>query len=113
MIEFNCSICQHDPSLPETLGCEKSTQDAVWADEEDTYYNCPLKWISESITSWYSEYNYIKEFGSSLPYSECSNCWLECWDCYRSELNNFEKMKMKPKKDGLSVLRDSFQKRNE
>lgn len=112
---FNCEACQHDPGLMEKWGCDKPTQDAVWETEEDQFYSCPLKWINTSLSNWYEEINYYKEFGGAPKYEELNPAWLEALHYYNRQYRFFVELvtpKSKGSTDqGLSVLRDSFRRR--
>jgi hypothetical protein len=101
------------------LGCETPTQVAVWETEEYEFFNCPLRFVSNSVWEWCNEYAYAKDLGTALPYNLQSNLFLEAWAVYSSEYNERIRKKMKHDKerdqsqDGLESLRAGFLQRGE
>lgn len=89
------------------LGCEESTQVAVWEDDEDEFYNCPRKFITESVIDFYDELSVYKEIpGSSPKFENFSNKFLEGFKYYTQQYNRFYSAKLKEKKQ--KPLAESF-----
>ena len=67
---MNCAVCQGAPAAAVEWGCEKPTQVVVWEDEDERFFNCPLRFITQAASEWYIEYSYCKELGCGLPYGD-------------------------------------------
>ena len=53
--------------IKEQLGCEKTTLEAVWEDEEDAFFNCPFNFISSSTIDFLSRYDALKNGWATRP----------------------------------------------
>jgi len=82
----------------------------VWRDiDGDDYYNCPIRFIPDSVYAWYEEYSYYKSFESAPgAYHEMTAKWLEAMHVYQSYLSKYteEIQETKARKsNGLGALR--------
>jgi len=114
---MDCRACQSDPSLKKLWGCDEPTQDAVWATDEEEFYNCPLRWISEQIIDWYEEYSYYTEFPGAAPiFGNMIPGWTEALQYYKIQYKHFYDL-INPSRGkdstsrGLSILRQSHANR--
>lgn len=120
MCEFNCNACQHDPGLKKAWGCDGPTQGVVWDDRHgEVFLNCPLAFVTEDITEWYTEHTYDTEVGSPLNYREQSVKYIEAWMTYKTYYNKYqsyriEKSKNQKQGDDLDAMAANLmaQKRN-
>lgn len=48
MIAFSCDKCAEAPYIKDSLGCEKPLEIAAAWWEEDQFYNCPIKFITQN-----------------------------------------------------------------
>jgi len=109
-IDFSCESCQSDPSVPIALGCEVPAQVVVWETEDETFYSCPISFISDAIWSWHGEQAYYKEYGGSPAYEKQTALWLDAWAIYSSYYHKFvEKSRTKEDTTGksLDALKDA------
>lgn len=95
MFGFNCRTCQSDPSVKRLWGCDEPTQAAVWADEEDTYFSCPLALIGDGVVAWYTRWSYDKETGTGLTYDKQSCRYIDASFCYQNALTMYANSKTK------------------
>lgn len=88
-------------------GCDRPTQHAVWQSiEEDLYFVCPIRCITEHVLAWYEEYAYFKEFNSSPgSFGSMPVKWLEAMSVYRSALSEYEEANRPKVTDKLSSLK--------
>ena len=100
------SKCQCDPDMKKMWGCEGSTQDAVWIDvEDDEYFICPMRLLTNDIIDWYDAYTYYQEHSGSPTYDLQSGKYIEAWKLYRYYLNHYTE-EMTPKgNDGYATAR--------
>ena len=83
-------------------GCEKKTQMSVPTFEEiengehNRYWNCPMKFIPESLYKFFMLYNYHKDFPSAqMPsFPNLSNRFLIAYKYYEMKLNEFKMLVM-------------------
>jgi hypothetical protein len=88
---------------------------AVWEDEEDAFFTCPRKFITDNIVDFYDTYSIYKEIpGCSPKFEELSNKFIEGVKYYNSKYNFYysEKIKKPQVKDDLKVFRDTYNGRN-
>lgn len=93
-----CSKCAHDDSIAEFRGCRgKPAPRPVMEEELDDgthviYWNCPNKFIPESVRTWYSMYKYHQDFqgASMLGVDKQSIRFLKCYETYTYWLSKFE-----------------------
>jgi len=82
--------CQCDLDMKTCWGCDEPAQQAVWRDlDEDDYYSCPVKFITEHVVAWYSEYAYYLEFGSAPAYDKLPAKWHEALGVYKKALADY------------------------
>lgn len=117
ILALSCHECQDAPEFREDQGCEIPSESVVWQDEDNEFYSCPIKWITEEITDWYQEVTYQQEFGIAEPYHSQSNRFLEAWSFYRYHLSRFQKQQQEIKSDksadALSSIRAGVKSRNQ
>lgn len=95
-------------------GCDKPTQAAVWADDEDEFYTCPLRFLTDEVVVWYSEYSYNKELGGAKPYANQSKRFIDAMFLYNKYYNEYYREVLKSKQSpssteaGLSKLKTAF-----
>ena len=83
---MRCSLCSQDESLKETWGCTTPSDTPVWELGEDTYYSCPLNYITDDVANWYQEYEYSKEFGGTSWHLQ-SYAWVQAYRWYMQSYN--------------------------
>ena len=67
LISFSCSKCKSAPYIKDTLGCDKPMETAAtWLGEEDEFYNCPIKFITENTGQFFEKYDSYKN-GIATP----------------------------------------------
>lgn len=103
------SRCQCDPALKEMWGCEKSTQAAVWIDCDDNeYYICPIRLLTEDIIEWYNSYVYYQDMGGAPKYEDQGARYIEAYKTYKYYLQHYTE-EMSPKgKDGYAVAKQAL-----
>ena len=80
----------------------------MWRDIDDTdYYNCPIRFIPDSILEWHAEYSYYKTFESAPgAYHEVSAKWLEAMQVYRGYLTRYsDEVSRSSKRDTTAPLK--------
>jgi hypothetical protein len=101
--------CQCDPVLKEQWGCIEPAPQVVWIDiDENEYFTCPLKCITENVTEWFQEYKFYKELGNTLRYHELPAKWLDALSIYSSYLSRYQEEQealSKKASSGLNALR--------
>ena len=83
---------------------------AVWDDGEDTFFSCPMQYLTDNIQIWTEEMAYSQEF-SGTSYNDQTNVWIEAWMYYRSVLNKFTEMANKNRdrsSQGLDALKAGY-----
>ena len=99
--------------MRESWGCEKPAPAVVWEDPElGEFFNCPLKFISETVVDWYEEYSYNQDFGAAAPaFLKQSAKFVEAVRLYKTAFGEYlEKAAKKKaaKPDGLQILKERF-----
>ena len=114
MIELDCSTCSDDQK--EILGCVNPAQLAVWEDDEDQFFTCPRKFITQDIIDFYDTFSIYKEIpGCSPKFDELSKKFVEGVKYYNQKYDLYYSEKIKtPKKveDDLKVFRDGYNERH-
>jgi pyruvate/2-oxoacid:ferredoxin oxidoreductase beta subunit len=82
-------MCQDDRETREALGCDTPAQAAVWGDDEDEFFNCPIRWLGSNTSSWYDRYRYYQESGRWPEYETVNNRFWEAVLFYKSECVRF------------------------
>jgi hypothetical protein len=102
MFRFDCRACQHNPAYKKEWGCIKPVEEqAVWIDDEtdQDFYSCPMLWVSQNITDWYSEYAYIRKHPhTAKEYKTINAKYAQASSVYESAYDFFHKLKNPPKK---------------
>ena len=95
MIGFSCSKCRDAPYIKESLGCDGPTQTpAAWLDEEEQWYNCPIKFINQSSLDFIEKYDAYKNKMATPPdYEKQSARFNMAIRFFESELSRFIEMK--------------------
>jgi len=76
-----------EPGIKWLCGCEEPTQMAVWEDDDDEFYNCPLRFITDQTAEWYKEYAYYQDFPGAAPaYRQMPAKFLEAISYYKGAL---------------------------
>lgn len=89
-----CNLCEVNPNLKETWGCVTKTRMSVPTFEEIEnnthfrYWNCPMKFMSDSIYKFFLVYNYYKDFPSAaMPsFSDVSARFFTAYKYYENKL---------------------------
>lgn len=81
-------------------GCDKPTQMTVWEFDEERFYNCPMKFISDSVAEWYENYSYDKEMGTAESYTDQSVRYIDARSYYMGRYSKYSQMK-KPKNEPI------------
>jgi len=94
-------------------GCEDRAPAAVWEDPElGEFFNCPLKFISETVVDWYEEYSYYQDFAGAAPeFFKQSAKFVDAARIYKAALNECAAKaarKKGNKPDGLQILKERF-----
>jgi len=86
--------------LKEKLGCETPTQEAVWEDEDDVFFNCPIRFITENVWAFIKKYDAIKN-GICRPkeYEQTAARFIQAANFFEKEILRFTKAK-EPKDHG-------------
>jgi hypothetical protein len=111
---FDCQQCRNDPELKETWGCEKPKQVAVWQDDEDNeFYNCPLRFVPQTVYDWFYEYEYYQLFQGSAPaFEKQAAKFYDAARVYKMTLLKYAPKPRQDKGDGLQILRESYNARS-
>ncbi|MDR0307632.1 MAG: hypothetical protein LBI42_12460 [Chitinispirillales bacterium] len=99
--------------MRESWGCDKPAPAAVWEDPElGEFFNCPLKFISETVVDWYEEYSYNQDFSAAAPaFLKQSAKFAEACRLYKTAFNEYlakASKKKTAKQDGLQILKERF-----
>ena len=87
----SCRDCQDDPEMKLTWGCDEPTQIACWVDnDEDEWYICPAKLITNDVIEWYREYSYRKNMGAARDYYDCTEQELYMMETYERYLGIYQ-----------------------
>lgn len=97
----DCSTCAKE--VREMYGCEKPTQVPVWVVDDNKdgigFYNCPVKFLTDKMYSWYNEYKLLKEgLVSPDKYYEKQARWFDAVKCYQEFCNVFTEQQRNNKK---------------
>ena len=93
-IELKCHACSSNDFMRAMNGC-----DAVLETPVETlplnevlidYFNCPSKFIPDSITEFISMYQFGVEFGGLGLYNDMTNKFTHALSFYKSRLNFFQ-----------------------
>lgn len=92
-ITLGCGSCHSNAFMRAINGCEQSLEaPAETIPLNETlyeYYNCPSKFIPDSINIFISMYNFGIEFGSLGLFESITNKFIEASNFYKSRLNHF------------------------
>jgi len=80
--------------------------------EDLTFYNCPSLFVPVNIVIWFEKYCYEKEFGTNIKYEDRSNRFIEAMQQYRVFESECADQKRPQKIDGITKVRQSWQKRS-
>ena len=73
------------------MGCEVAAQQAIYEDDEDSFFTCPFKFISPSVADFLSRYDALKDgWTRGLPYDKTLNKFLEAIRCFEGYLAKFK-----------------------
>ena len=77
--------------LKESLGCEDPLDTPrEWIDENEKWYNCPVRFICRSASDFLDEYNaYKRQIATPPIYGEHSAKFLEALWLFESFINKF------------------------
>jgi hypothetical protein len=82
--------------MRDVWGCEgpAEMQAATFADEENgmtiIYHSCPLRFIPDSVISFISHYDYIKNFSSVMPkYNDLSPRFKQALHFFENQLSTY------------------------
>jgi hypothetical protein len=95
LISFSCDKCLDAPYIKENLGCDQPTQTpARWLDEDEEWYNCPMRFIPSSVVSFILEYDSYKDKWSTPPrYGDFGAKFLQAKIYLENCLNKYTAMK--------------------
>ncbi len=89
-------------------GCDEPTQEPVWEDGDgNRFYSCPLLFVPETVSHWYEEYAYAREFGTMIDFMDRPARWLDAMRVYTSECTKHHDEKMAKIKQETQVKRSS------
>lgn len=114
LAKYDCAKCKRTPGLTEKfgmvpvrdketgvqIGCEPGAglEPIIENDKDDlnpeavSYYNCPLKFIPDSVIKWFDLYSYYSNYPSSAPkYEDQTQRYINAMRCYTAVLNSYRK----------------------
>jgi len=99
--------------MRDAWGCENPAPAAVWEGPElGEFFNCPLKFVSETVVDWYEEYSYYQDFaGAAPPFFKQSAKFIEAVKIYKTAHNEYlakASRKKTHKPDGLLILKERY-----
>ena len=98
MINAQCGYCTQRAQAGEDLAeCACPADKPAEEDEDDVYYQCPIRFVPENILQWWEIYQYEKEFGANIDYMGRSIKYLEALRIYRHFINYWQELKNPPK----------------
>jgi hypothetical protein len=93
LISFDCNECKKFPELRKQLSCDAPSQDAVWEDGENEFFNCPVRFISQAVSDWYNEHAYNDRYKSARMYEKQAETYIEALDYYDRCMGKFKAIK--------------------
>lgn len=95
LIGFSCDICRDAPFTKDNLGCENPTQTpAAWLDENEEWYNCPLKFIPMSVIDFLEKYDAYKNSIASPPdFENQSAKFIIAVRYFENHINKYNRIK--------------------
>jgi hypothetical protein len=76
------------------LACEKISEEPVWSDENDDFYNCPFRFILDNTNDFLSRYDAIKQgWTLPLPYDKTLSRFIEASKYYEQQYSKFLEQK--------------------
>jgi hypothetical protein len=87
---YRCGECKSNPNLKAAWGCENESRMAepTFVDDDgNKYWNCPVRYIPDSIINFLREYDYYKRFPSALSigYAAMSPRFKAAMEIYEAE----------------------------
>jgi hypothetical protein len=87
MMSFDCGCTDYEK---EQWGCEKPTEQPIWSDDVDDFYNCPFRFIASCTFDFIERYDAIKTgMCTGLPYDKTINRFLVAVKIYENYFNRF------------------------
>ena len=111
LLTISCQVCQDDPIAKDVWGCERPTQAAVWTNDGEEFYNCPIRFVPDNVWAWFSELTFAEQFHQIKPYSEMPARWIEAlhylknmMDRYTEQIQETKSRRKDRTGDGLARL---------
>ena len=93
LIAFSCEKCNDSPYIKDSLGCEKPLKDAAtWIGPDDEFYNCPIRFITDSTYDFIEKYD-CRKFYTGNQYEKESAKFLLAVRIFERYLSKFMEMK--------------------
>ena len=86
----------------------------VWEDEDEgeSFFNCPVRFITEAVIEWYSEHSYFEMYPGTAPeYNRMPAKFVEAVTHYKHCFNKYLKRKRKSgdkSTEGLNLIRQAY-----
>lgn len=113
-LKKSCIEC--DEFEQDTLSCGKISENIVYEDDEiGKQYTCPLVYITQYISNFYDELQYMEMFHKAPDYKDMTNRFWEAVKiykaCYNKHLYDDNKDKEKDTDNELKKMKTNFDKR--
>jgi len=96
-ITLKCHSCHGNNFMRALNGCEAVLETPVetipFNETLFEYYNCPSKFIPDSLSEFISMYQFGVDFGGLGSYNEQTSKFIEAAQLYKSRLNHFRSVK--------------------
>jgi hypothetical protein len=93
-ITLRCGSCGNNAFMRAVNGCDRSLEAPVETiplnETLFEYYNCPSKFIPNSLNDFMSMYQFGLDFGGIGLYKQLSNKFIEATQFYKARLNHFK-----------------------
>ena len=88
------------------MGCEESTQKAVWTDGEYEYFNCPNKFLSDVVYEFIGCVKYSDKCGNHPDYYNAPNRYIDGYNkLQNAELGFREKPIEKDDQKAIAIIK--------
>lgn len=90
--KITCSDCDESRKL--SLGCNDNLDRPIYNLDDNEFYCCPIRFITQQVYDWYDEYNYHQTFQGTAPgYNNNTKRYWDSVKLYKMYLNKYEELR--------------------
>ena len=92
--KITCADCDESRKL--SLGCNDNTDRVIYNLDNEEFYCCPIRFITQQVYDWYDEYNYHQTFQGTAPnYNNNTKRYWDSVKLYKMYLGKYEELRDK------------------